>query len=58
VRNDLSEGMRLVALRHTKMPGELAVLWTAVSFIMELTLGRSPDEIFHVEVMGELVAKF
>jgi hypothetical protein len=40
------------------MAGELAVLWTAVSFIMELTLGRSPDEIFHVEVMGELVAKF
>jgi hypothetical protein len=54
----LSEGMWLVALCHTKMAGELAALWSVVSSTMESALGLSPNEIFHVEVVGELVAKF
>jgi hypothetical protein len=34
--------------------------WTVseVSSAVESALGRSPDEIFRVEVMGELVAEF
>jgi hypothetical protein len=50
--------MRLVALHHTEMAGELAMLRPVVSFATESTLGRSPNEIFHVEVVGELVAEF
>jgi hypothetical protein len=44
------------ALRHTKMAGELATLRTVVSSTVESALGHSPNEIFHVEVVGELVA--
>jgi hypothetical protein len=51
VRNQLSEGMRLVTLRHTEMAGELSALHAAVFSAMELVLGRSPDEIFQVEVI-------
>jgi hypothetical protein len=40
------------------MAGELAALWSVVSSTMESALGLSPNEIFHVEVVGELVAKF
>jgi hypothetical protein len=58
MRNHLSEGMRLAALRHIEMVGELATLWAAVSSAAELALGRSPNEIFRVEVVGELVAEF
>jgi hypothetical protein len=29
-----------------------------VSSVVESTLGRSPKEIFHVEVVGELIAEF
>jgi hypothetical protein len=58
VRNHLSEGMRLAALCHTEMVRELAVLWAAVSSAAESTLGCSPNEIFHVKVVGELIAEF
>jgi hypothetical protein len=58
VRNHLSEGMRIAALRHTEMVGELAALRAAVSSTMEMALGRSPDETFQVEIVGELVAEF
>jgi hypothetical protein len=58
VRNHLSEGMRLAALHHTEMAGELAVLWVMVSSTAELLLGRSANEIFRVEVLGELVVEF
>jgi hypothetical protein len=54
----LSEGMWLVALDHTKMAGELAVLQAAVSTIVESVLGRSPSDNFHVEVVSELAAEF
>jgi hypothetical protein len=37
---------------------ELAVLWVVVSSAAELVLGCSPNEIFRVEVMDELVAEF
>jgi hypothetical protein len=57
-RHHLSEGMRLAALHHTEMAGELAVLWAAVSSAVESVLGRSPNDTFHMEVVGDLVAKF
>jgi hypothetical protein len=41
-RHHLSEGMRLEALRHTKMAEELAMLQASVSSIEESVLGRSP----------------
>jgi hypothetical protein len=50
--------MWIVALHHIKMVGELAMLWAAVSSVVEVTLGHSPNETFRVEVLGELVAKF
>jgi hypothetical protein len=54
----LSEGMRITALRHIEMVGELAALLVAVSSTMEMALGHSPDETFQVEIVGELVAEF
>jgi hypothetical protein len=58
VRNHLSEGVRNIALHHTEMTGELAMLRAAVSSTAKSALRCSPDEIFHMEVAGELVAKF
>jgi hypothetical protein len=58
VRNHLSEGMQAAVVHHTEMAGELATLQVIVSSIVESELGRSPDENFWVEVVGELVAKF
>jgi hypothetical protein len=58
VRNYLLETMRLVARLHTKIAKELATLRATVSSTTELVLGRSPDDAFHVEVVGELVAEF
>jgi hypothetical protein len=49
------EEMRIAALRHTEIVGELAMLQAAVSSTMEFMLGRSSDEPFRVD---ELVAKF
>jgi hypothetical protein len=40
------------------MARELATLRAAVSSATELMLGRSTNDGFHVEVVGELVAKF
>jgi hypothetical protein len=57
-RHHLSEGMWLAALHQTEMAGELAVPQTAVSSAMELMPGRSPSDIFHVGVVGELAAEF
>jgi hypothetical protein len=50
--------MRLAALYHTEMAGELAALRAVVSSTVELMLGRSPGDTFHVEVMGELATEF
>jgi hypothetical protein len=50
--------MRLAALRHTEMAGELAALRAVVSSTVESVLGRSPNDIFHMEVVGELAVKF
>jgi hypothetical protein len=54
----LSEGMRLAALRHTKMAGELAAFRVVVSSDAEAVLRHSPSITAHVEVVGELAAKF
>jgi hypothetical protein len=58
VRHHQSEGMRLAALRHTKMAGELAVLQVMVSTAAELVHEHSPSDTFCVEVVSELAAKF
>jgi hypothetical protein len=58
VRNHLSEGMWIAALCHTEMARDVAALRTVVSSAMEFALGRSPDEIFRVEVVDDLVAEF
>jgi hypothetical protein len=50
--------MRLAALRHNKMGGELAALRATVSSTVELALGHSPNETICMEVVGELVARF
>jgi hypothetical protein len=50
--------MRLATLHHTKMAKELVALQAVVSSAAESMLGRSPNEIFHVEVEGEMVVKF
>jgi hypothetical protein len=52
----LSEGMWLAALRRTEMSREPATPQAAVSSAVELVLGHSPDEVFRMEVVGELVA--
>jgi hypothetical protein len=57
VRNHLSEGMRLSIPHHTDTVGELAMLQAAVSSTTESALGCSPNEIFCVEVVGELVVE-
>jgi hypothetical protein len=58
VRNHLSEGTRLAALLHSKMAKELAMLRAMVSSTMESVHGRSPNDAFRVEVVGELAAEF
>jgi hypothetical protein len=40
------------------MVGELAALRVSLSSTAESVLGCLPDEIFHIEVMGELGSKF
>jgi hypothetical protein len=50
--------MRLVALHHTEMAGELASLLAIVPSVVESVLGCSPTDAFHEEVVGELAEKF
>jgi hypothetical protein len=50
--------MWLVALHHTEIGRELAVLRVVVSFATESVLGCLPSDTFHVEVVGELAAEF
>jgi hypothetical protein len=57
-RHHLSKGMRLVALHHTEMAGELASLLAIVPSVAESVLGCSPTDAFHEEVVGELAEKF
>jgi hypothetical protein len=58
VRNHLSEGMRITALHHTEMVGELAIRRVAMSSAVELVLGCSPDKTFWVEAVGVVGAEF
>jgi hypothetical protein len=46
VRNQLSERMRPATICHIKMVGEHVVLRVTVTSVVELVLGRSPDETF------------
>jgi hypothetical protein len=58
MRHHLTEAMRLAALRHTEIVGELATHRAAVSTVMESVLGHSPSETFCVEVVSELAIEF
>jgi hypothetical protein len=58
LRHHLSKGMQLAALRHTEMVGELTTFLVVVSSATESVLGSSPSDTSHVEVVGELAAKF
>jgi hypothetical protein len=58
VRDHMFKGMQITALHQIDMARELASLQAAVSSITELTLRRSPNETFQVEVVGDLVVKF
>jgi hypothetical protein len=50
--------MWVTALCHAEVVRELAMLQAAVSSVVELVLGHSPDETLQVEDMDELVAEF
>jgi hypothetical protein len=50
--------MRLAALLHTKMAKELAMLRVMVFSTMESVHGRSPNDAFCVELVGELATEF
>jgi hypothetical protein len=58
VKHHLSEGMWLAALRQTKIARELAAFRAVVSYAVESVLGRSPNDTFHMEVVGKLVVEF
>jgi hypothetical protein len=58
MRNHLSKGRWMASLYHTDMAGELAMLRTTVSSIIEFGLRCLPDETFCVEVVGELIDEF
>jgi hypothetical protein len=47
--------MWLATLCHIEMAGELTVLRATVSSTVDSALGHSPDEIFRMEVVGDLV---
>jgi hypothetical protein len=46
--------MRIATLCHTKMARELVALWVAVTTTTESVLQQSPNDTFHMEVVGEL----
>jgi hypothetical protein len=54
----MSEGMRLAALYHTEVVGELAAFQAAVSSTTKSVLGRLLGNTTHMEMLGELVAEF
>jgi hypothetical protein len=54
----LSEGMRLAALHHIEMAGELTMFWAVVSSAAQSVLGCSPSNTTRAVVVGELVAEF
>jgi hypothetical protein len=54
----LSVGMRLAALRHIEMAGELATFRVAVSFAVESVLKHSCGNTTCTKVVGELIAVF
>jgi hypothetical protein len=50
--------MWVTALRHAEMDEGLATLWTVVSYAVEFTLERSPNETFRMDIVDERIAKF
>jgi hypothetical protein len=53
----LSEGMQLATLHHNEMVRELAAFRVVVSSTAELVLGRSPNNVAWMKVVGELVVE-
>jgi hypothetical protein len=45
--------MHYATLHHIEMAGELSALQAALSSATESMLGRSPNDTFHVEVLGK-----
>jgi hypothetical protein len=58
VRHHLSQGMWHATLSHTEMVREFAALQAVLSSAAKSALGHSPNDTFHMEVVGELVTKF
>jgi hypothetical protein len=58
VRGHLSKGMWIAVIHHTEMAELLATLQTVVSSAAQFMLGRSPTEVFRVEVVDELFTEF
>jgi hypothetical protein len=49
--------MRFVAAHYTEVATWLSTLWTAVSLAAQSMLGLLLDEVFQVDIVGEMVAK-
>jgi hypothetical protein len=49
--------MRLAALHHTDMAGELTAFQAMVSSAVESVLGRSPSDTSRAEVVGKLATE-
>jgi allophanate hydrolase subunit 1 len=58
VRSHLSKRMRIAALRHAEMAKEFASLQAVVSSTAEFMLEYTPNEVFRVEVVDDMIAKF
>jgi hypothetical protein len=50
--------MRLAALHHTDMAGELTAFQAMVSSAVESVLGRSPSDTSRAEVVGKMATEF
>jgi hypothetical protein len=58
LQGPLHEGMQFGAAYHTEVAMWLVVLWAVVSSVAQFILGCLPADVFHAEVVGEMVTKF
>jgi hypothetical protein len=58
VQGHLSEWMRIAAIRHTEMVGQLSTLQAVVSSVVRFVLGRLSTEAFWVDVVDEILTDF
>jgi hypothetical protein len=57
-QDPLHEVMWFAATCHTEVAMLLAMLWVAVSSAAQSVLGCLPTQVFHADVVGEMVAMF